>query len=193
MLTDGQKRALRARTLLDSGMSAKDVAKKCGYTSVNGMLGAISLADARIKKNEAVFDGSLRSPDIRPAESSMIACTPEEHVQKHEGFRNLTHADRTKVQTKFFTVEHGTIIIRKDDVTVSYRPDGLVGPTVHIIDEVYRRKTGKAKWFGIVGRDVGGKAKVAAIMRQISEAAAECAALIEDELRGGERDVDHHA
>lgn len=152
MLTESQKRALRAKALLDSGMDAREAARIAGYKGVNGMMGAIALCSKSVQKKEAVFDGSLRSPDP---------------------------------SVKLYPVEDGMIWVRKEDITVSYRPQSNVGPTVHINDEMYKRRTGHPKWLAIVGKDTGDKAAIASLLRQISEAASECAALIEDEIKGG--------
>lgn len=182
MLTEGKKRALRANTLINSGMDAKEVAKKCGYKNVNGMLGAIS----------------LNLPDNQPA-ARMAACTAEEHAQKHNGLRtNHTTADETprsrricedefKPSAKVYPVKEGLIIIAREMATVTYKPEKR---TVHIHNNLCKNPS----WLAFAGNDaIGGKVALVKALRQVSEAAAECAALIEGELRGGEQDVDHHA
>ena len=152
MLTESQKRALRAKTLLDSGMDAREAARIAGYKGVNGMMGAIALCSKSVQKKEAVFDGSLRSPDP---------------------------------SVKLYPVEDGMIWVRKEDITVSYRPQSDVGPTVHIDDKASYRRNGHPRWLALVGKDIGGKPGIIRMLRQISEACAECAALIEDEIKGG--------
>lgn len=76
MLTESQKRALRAKALLDNGMDAREAARIAGYKNVNGMMGAIALCSKNVQKKEAVFDGSLRSPDpsvrVYPVENGLI-------------------------------------------------------------------------------------------------------------------------
>lgn len=152
MLTESQKRALRAKALLDSGMDAREAARIAGYKGVNGMMGAIALCSKSVQKKEAVFDGSLRSPDP---------------------------------SVKLYPVEDGMIWFRKEDIAISYRPSGKNGPTVHINDESGYRRSGHPRWMALVGKDIGGKPALARALRQISEAASECAALIEDEIKGG--------
>lgn len=175
MLTESQKRALRAKALLDmGGANPKQVARECGYTSVNAMLGAIAMCDG--------------IPEMQ-------AMTREEHAKRHPFLekrlrtRSVTREhDSPEGKTMTMTiypVEDGMIWIRKEDIAVSYRPQSNVGPTVHINDEMYKRRTGHSKWLAIVGKDTGDKAAIASLLRQISEATSECAALIEDEIKGG--------
>ena len=82
-------------------------------------------------------------------------------------------------------MESGKIIIRKEDITISYRPSGRKGPTVHISDDVGCCRSGHPRWLALVGKDIGGTKVLARRLRQISEAASECAVLIEDEIKGG--------
>ena len=174
MLTESQKRALRAKALLDIGgvnASPKQIARECGYTSVNAMLGAIAMCDG------------------------IQAISREEHEKKHSFFekplrtRAVTHEEsspegRTLTMT-IYPVENGTIWFRREDIAISYRPSGKNGPTVHINDETGYRRSGHPRWMALVGKDVGGKPGIIRMLRQISEAASECAALIEDEIKGG--------
>lgn len=179
MLTESQKCALRAKTLLDmGGHDLKTVARECGYTSVNAMLGAIAMCDG------------IPASHTTSEKPEMQAMTREEHAKRHP-FREEQIPISAKA--KIYPVENGKIIIRKADVAISYRPESRIGPTVHISDEAGERSSGHPKWLALVGKDVGGKPAIVRILRQISEAALECAGLIEDELRGGKRDVDHHA
>ncbi len=180
MLTESQKRALRAKAMLDmGGISPKQVARECGYTNVNGMLGAIMMCD-----------GLREEQSPSPTKAVMQAVSREEHAKKH-----TVQEEQIPVsaKAKIYPVESGKIIIRKADVAISYRPESRIGPTVHISDEAGERNSGHPRWLTLVGKDVGGKPAIVRILRQISEAALECADLIEDELRGGKRDVDHHA
>ena len=154
MLTESQKRALRARAMLDAGGygTPKEIARECGYTSVNAMLGAIAMVDGLCEEK----------PDPAPAPAPAV--TPA---------------------VKLYPVKYGLIRIEKADVSISYRPDGKSGPTVHINNELCKRITGRANWLALVGKDVGGKEVLAGMLRQIAEAVTECAALIEDEMQGG--------
>lgn len=184
MLTESQKRALRARALLDMvGANPKQVARECGYTSVNAMLGAIAMCDG--------IPASY-TPAEKPA---MQAMTREEHAKRHPFLEKRL---RTRVVTReqdspegktltmtIYPVESGKIIIQKEDITISYRPSGRKGPTVHISDDVGCCRSGHPRWLALVGKDIGGKTVLARMLRQISEAASECAALIEDEIKGG--------
>ena len=174
MLTESQKRALRAKALLDIGgvnASPKQVARVCGYTSVNAMLGAIMMCDG------------------------IPAISREEHTERHPFFekplrtRAVTHEESSPegrtLTMAVYPVESGKIIIRKPDISISYRPGGKIGPTVHINDVSGERRSGHPRWLALVGKDVGGKPGIIRMLRQISEAASECAALIEDEIKGG--------
>lgn len=51
-MTPSQKRAMRAKQLMDSGKTAEEVARELGYTKVSGMLGAISLCSRAIEREE---------------------------------------------------------------------------------------------------------------------------------------------
>lgn len=165
MLTESQKRALRAKTLLDmGGHDPKMVARECGYTSVSAMLGAIVMCDG-IPASHTPAEKPLRTRAVTREQDS-----PE---------------GKTMTMT-IYPVEDGKIWIRKQDISVSYRPNSKKGPTVHINDEYCRRTSGYTKWIAFVGNECGGKAGLACILRQIAAAASECAALIEDEVRGGE-------
>ena len=180
MLTEGQKRALRAKALLDmGGHDPKTVARECGYTSVNAMLGAIMMRD-----------GLREEQSPSPTKAVMQVMSREEHAKKHP-FREEQIPISAKA--KIYPVENGIIWFRKEDIAISYRPSGKNGPTVHINDETGYRRSGHPRWIALVGKDIGGKTALVRMLRQISEAALECAGLIEDELRGGKRDVDHHA
>ncbi len=164
MLTESQKRALRAKALLDmGGHDPKTVARECGYTSVNAMLGAIAMCDGLREEQSP-------SPTKRKAyrTSSLTPTT-----------------DGAELKATVYPVESGKIIIRKEDITISYRPSGRKGPTVHISDDVGCCRSGHPRWLALVGKDIGGKTVLARMLRQISEAASECAALIEDEIKGG--------
>lgn len=184
MLTESQKRALRAKALLDmGGANPKQVARECGYTSVNAMLGAIAMCDGI---------PASHTPAEKP---EMQAMTGEEHEKRHPFLEKRL---RTRAVTReqdspegktmtmtIYPVESGKIIIRKPDISISYRPDGKIGPTVHINDVSGERRSGHPRWLALVGKDVGGKPGIVRMLRQISEAASECAALIEDESKGG--------
>lgn len=52
MLTPTQKRAMRAQSLLNNGMDAKEAARECGYKNVNGMMGAIALFLRKIPEED---------------------------------------------------------------------------------------------------------------------------------------------
>lgn len=172
MLTESQRRALRAKRLLDmGGHDAKAVARECGYVSVNAMLGAISLCD-----------GLREEQTVSPTKAAMQAVTREEHAKRHL-FREEQSPSPTKAT--IYPVESGKIIIRKDDIVVSYRPESDKGPTVHISDETGFRRTGHPRWLALVGKDIGGRMALARVLRQISEATLECAKLIENDLRKG--------
>lgn len=184
MLTESQKRALRAKTLLDmGGHDPKTVARECGYTSVNAMLGAIAMCDGI---------PASHTPAEKP---EMQAMTREEHEKRHPFLEKRL---RTRAVTRehdspegktmtmtIYPVENGIIWFRKEDIAISYRPSGKNGPTVHINDESGYRRSGHPRWMALVGKDIGGKPALARALRQISEEASECAALIEDEIKGG--------
>lgn len=51
-MTPSQKRAMRAKQLLDSGKDANEVARELGYTKVSAMLGAIALCSRKIERDE---------------------------------------------------------------------------------------------------------------------------------------------
>ena len=184
MLKESQKRALRAKTLLDmGGHDPKTVARECGYTSVNAMLGAIAMCDGIPASHTPAA-----KPDIQ-------AMTREEHAKRHPFLekrlrtRVVTHEEsspegRTLTMT-IYPVENGTIWFRREDIAISYRPGGKIGPTVHINDVSGERRSGHPRWLALAGKDVGGKPGIIRMLRQISEAASECAALIEDEIKGG--------
>lgn len=190
MLTESQKRALRAKALLDvGGANPKQIAQECGYTSVNAMLGAIAMCDGIPASHTPAA-----KPDIQ-------AMTREEHAKRHP-FREKNRdsaakssvyksvsltptSDGVTLKATLYPVEEGIIWIKKPDITVSYRPESSAGPTVHINDEMYRRRTGRPKWLALVGKDAGSKEAIVDLLRQIAEAANECAALIEDEIKGG--------
>lgn len=179
MLTKSQKCALRAKTLLDmGGHDPKTVARECGYTSVNAMLGAIAMCDG------------IPASHTTSEKPEMQVMSREEHTKKRP-FREERIPISAKA--KLYPVENGIIWFRKEDIAISYRPSGKNGPTVHINGETGYRRSGHPRWMALVGKDVGGKTALVRMLRQISEAALECAGLIEDELRGGKRDVDHHA
>ena len=164
MLTESQKRALRAKALLDTvGANPKQVARECGYTSVNAMLGAIAMCDGlREEQSPSPTKGKVyRAASLTPT------------------------TDGAELKATVYPVESGKIIIRKEDITISYRPSGRKGPTVHISDDVGCCRSGHPRWLALVGKDIGGKTVLARMLRQISEAASECAALIEDEIKGG--------
>ena len=164
MLTESQKRALRAKALLDTvGANPKQVARECGYTSVNAMLGAIAMCDG-----------------LREEQGS----TPTKG-KAYRAARLTPTTDGAELKATVYPVESGKIIIRKEDITISYRPSGRKGPTVHISDDVGCCRSGHPRWLALVGKDIGGKTVLARMLRQISEAASECAALIEDEIKGG--------
>lgn len=165
MLTESQKRALRARAMLDAGGygTPKKIARECGYTSVNAMLGAIAMCDGlREEQSPSPTTGKAYSA------SSLTPTT-----------------DGVELKATIYPVENGIIWFRKEDIAISYRPSGKNGPTVHINDETGYRRSGHPRWMALVGKDVGGKTALVRMLRQISEAATECAALIEDEMRGG--------
>lgn len=164
MLTESQKRALRAKELLDmSGANPKQVARECGYTSVNAMLGAIAMCDGlREEQSPSPTKGkAYRASSLTPT------------------------TDGVELKATLYPVESGKIIVRKPDISISYRPGGKIGPTVHINDVSGERRSGHPRWLALVGKDVGGKPGIVRMLRQISEAASECAALIEDEIKGG--------
>ena len=52
MLTETQKRALRAQSMITSGMDLKKAARECGYKNVNGMMSAIALALRKLPEEE---------------------------------------------------------------------------------------------------------------------------------------------
>ena len=186
MLTESQKRALRAKTLLDmGGHDPKTVARECGYTSVNAMLGAIAMCDG-LQEEKSPF----------PARASVQAVAREEHAKMHGARKGVKIVDEMppaklmreavfNPKVKVYPVESGIIWFRKEDIAISYRPSGKNGPTVHINDESGYRRSGHPRWMALVGKDIGGKPALARALRQISEAASECAALIEDEIKGG--------
>lgn len=181
MLTESQKRALRAKTLLDmGGHDPKTVARECGYTSVNAMLGAIAMCDGI---------PASHTPAEKP---EMQGMTREEHAKRHpfsgKAYKSSSltpTTDGVELKATIYPVESGKIIIRKPDISISYRPGGKIGPTVHINDVSGERHSGHPRWLALVGKDVGGKPGIVRMLRQISEACAECAALIEDEIKGG--------
>ena len=159
MLTDSQKRALRAKSMLDAGGygTPKQIARELGYTSVNGMLVAIAMVDGLYEK--------------APAAAQTSSLTLEQ--------------DGPRIKATMYPVEDGFIWIRRPDISISYRTESDVGPTVHINNELHRRRTGKTKWFALVGKDIGGREALASMLRQLADVANECAALIEDEMKGG--------
>ena len=159
------------------------VARECGYTSVNAMLGAIAMCDGI---------PASHTPEEKP---DVQAMTREEHAKRHPypekplRTRAVTREQdspegKTMTMT-IYPVENGIIWFRKEDIAISYRPGGTIGPTVHINDVSGERRSGHPRWLALVGKDVGGKPGIIRMLRQISEAAAECATLIEDEIKGG--------
>ena len=181
MLTESQKRALRAKVLLDSGTDPRQAAKECGYTSVNAMLGAVMMCDGiqamPAEEHEKAHGFRETKPGLAPKKRAPIKTRMVTHEEASPAGKTLTAA--------IYPVESGKIIIRKNDIAVSYRPEGKSGPTVHIIDETGYRHSGHPRWLALVGKDMGGKTAMVRVLRQISEAALECAALIEDEIKGG--------
>lgn len=177
MLTESQKRALRAKTLLDmGGHDPKMVARECGYTSVNAMLGAIAMCDGLRENAPAAAGTSSVTAD---------AATPSPKGKAYRTSSLTPTTDGVRLKATIYPVENGIIWFRKEDIAISYRPGGEIGPTVHINDVFGERRSGHLGWLALVGKDVGGKPGIIRMLRQISEAASECAALIEDEIKGG--------
>ena len=176
MLTESQKRALRAKTLLDmGGHDPKTVARECGYTSLNAMLGAIAMCDGLRESAPAGGTSSVTAD----------AATPSPKGKAYRASSLTPTTDGVELKATIYPVESGKIIIRKPDISISYRPGGKIGPTVHINDVSGERRSGHPRWLALVGKAVGGKPGIIRMLRQISEAASECAALIEDEIKGG--------
>lgn len=71
MMTPTQKRALRAQTLLDSGMDPREAAKECGYKNVNGMMGAIALCLRKLPDEDKQTEiERMREEDQKEAQSA---------------------------------------------------------------------------------------------------------------------------
>lgn len=84
MLTPTQKRAMRAQSLLDSGMDPREAARECGYKNVNGMMGAIALCLRKLPKEDQ--------------EAEMQRMQEEEHKCEQESIPELEPAPMLEVQ-----------------------------------------------------------------------------------------------
>lgn len=168
MLTESQRRAFRARQLLDSGKDPRETAREMGYTSVSGMLGAISLCEARMKRREEADPPKKETCEIKISQDAPVMALK---------------ADKPKMSpvARLYPMENGVITVPKGDVSVSWKPKVN---TVFINVNNYRQ----AKWLPLYGEIFGGKRGLVKALRQIAEAATEAAALIEEEEY-----VDHHA
>ena len=201
MLTDGQRRALRARQLLDSGKDAREVARELGYARVNAMLGAITLCELCLDKKRKAMEEATKTQekevqacvaykeipgqvhadppgqDGPPGEpgvphGAMIPMTRKDHFEAH-------HYPKTSPVSHLYPIENGIISIRKDQISVTWKPSVS---TVFINIHAYK------KWMPLYGNLLGGREGLARALRQIAEAATEAAALLEEEEH-----VDHHA
>ena len=177
MLTDGQRRALRARQLLDRGIDAREVARELGYTKVSGMLGSIALCEARLERDRKDMEAAVKTQEKA---ASKVKQTEE---AKHDAAPAAKREElpKTSPVAHLYPVENGMVTIRKDHVSVTWKP--VVG-TLFINIHAYKGP----KWLPLYGNLLGGREGIARALRQIAEAATEAAALLEEEEH-----VDHHA
>lgn len=184
MLTDGQRRALRARHLLDSGKDAREVARELGYARVNAMLGAITLCEIGLEKKRKAMEEATKPQDKAEQLHAAYKEMPGQvHADPpgHDGTPGPSSKEipKTSPVSHLYPIENGIVSIRKDQISVTWKPSVS---TVFINIHAYK------KWMPLYGNLLGGREGLARALRQIAEAATEAAALLEE----GEH-VDHHA
>ena len=78
MLTPTQKRAMRAKALLDSGMDVREAARECGYKNVNGMMGAIALCLRKLPEADQQAEMErMQEAETQKCTQCETACTDD--------------------------------------------------------------------------------------------------------------------
>ena len=189
MITPTQKRALRAQSLLDSGMDAREAARECGYKNVNGMMGAIALClrklpgEDRHSEMERMQEESAPAPEPIPEP----VCTGEyekpgiyelpgkgevlvgERISKEE-HNNFLRMKREKAMERF-AERNDTVITETKRVGIRY---GKNDKTERL--ELRIHVFGIDKWIVIDEEMVGGKE---AMLRIIGDIIAGCGVVME--------------
>lgn len=216
MLTDAQRRAMRARQLLDSGRDAREVARELGYTKVSGMLGAIALCSRKIERDEKkilqmieedppkvvskiVTEDGVRAEPVFLNDRTLADLLKEGHADpvgepgpEGEPGKGVIPMPREEHQKAHFYPRTSPVahLYPVENGMVTIKKDQISitwKPSVSTVHINVNAYKGP-KWLPLYGNLLGGRAGLASVMRQIAEAATQAAALLEEEEH-----VDHYA
>ena len=176
MLTESQKRAIRAQAMLDNGVDAREVARECGYKNVNGMMGAIALSVRRLPANdiqsemEAVMHKQDTStPDVRSGEytepgfykldNGAIVAVGTRVSQNALQFDRKTYIEKVRIRQNERTEEAK---VETKRVVCKYRlaEAGQYEARIHVY--------GIDKWLVIDEEIIGGRAELKRVLKDIA-------------------------